>query len=717
MQYSLYLFTAITIVISLAKSSPARCPLHICKCNRKENSAYCSGRGDHLTHIPKMPSYVRKLQLEEFNLSSISKKTFALISQNNITSISVQRSNVHNVDRNTFETLGHLTSLDLSSNKNINISSLKQSFTSLKKKNLYMLSFQNMGWKDLTMNIFSGVRRHVVKLYLSGNLLEKLSEGMFEGLDTLTQLYANGNKLNTCDASLNELEKLHKLDLSSNYISTCNSLFLPKTLQMLKLQSNHLMYIPEFCSANRSSNLPRLWSLNLQNNFIFSITNISFDCLPLLKVLNIGQNTIKTIPSKAFLILPKLETLNLKDIQVQKVDRDAFIVPTLKQLIFARNFFGFTDKGVAQKASFSKLTNLELLDLSYNHLPMSIEGSKYLLAGLRKLKILVLKKVYWNSIPDTFFALFPNLEQITLSDNEITKLNQSLFSNDSIIREMLVDSNHIAHIGQDTFTSQFWHRIERIDLSANPFSCDCELLWFRDKLRNSSTKFRKFQKYKCSSPPERKDLPLTKFNLTFNDCKPKSELLAILVASGCSCLVVIIFILSVYKGRWHIRYWIYLLRYRRSDYRRLGDVEFRFDAFIIYSDGDSAFVHNILLPKLEEEEQLRLCVHFRDFEIGKIIADNIVDNMNKSRMAIVVLSKHFCKSKWCKFELIIAQDRWLNNESEALLLVMLEDIQSNHMTPDLRALIRTTTYAMWTDDNQGQRLFWDQIRTTLRRGN
>ena len=84
-------------------------------------------------------------------------------------------------------------------------------------------------------------------------------------------------------------------------------------------------------------------------------------------------------------------------------------------------------------------------------------------------------------------------------------------------------------------------------------------------------------------------------------------------------------------------------------------------------------------------------------------------------MAIVVLSKYFCESKWCKFELVIAQDRWLNNESEALLLVMLDDLECKHMTPDLRALMKTTTYVMWTKDSLGQRLFWDQILNTLRR--
>ena len=273
-----------------------------------------------------------------------------------------------------------------------------------------------------------------------------------------------------------------------------------------------------------------------------------------------------------------------------------------------------------------------------------------------------------------------------------------------------------------------------MDLSGNPFACDCNLLWFRNKLKSSSKTIEQrdfnrstwipanylssLQLYQCYSPAERVGLQISHFNLTDDECKQKelkSELLTVLSSSLSIVAVVFISTLAAYKGRWHIRYWIYLLRYKRKEYIQLEDVDFVYDAFVIYTDEDRDFVHNTLLHRLEDEEQLRLCVHFRDFEPGKIISDNIAECLCKSRMAIVILSRYFCESRWCMFELMIAQDRWLNHESDALLIVMLEEIQSEHMSRDLRALISTTTYAMWTDDNQGQRLFWDKILHALRR--
>ena len=85
-----------------------------------------------------------------------------------------------------------------------------------------------------------------------------------------------------------------------------------------------------------------------------------------------------------------------------------------------------------------------------------------------------------------------------------------------------------------------------------------------------------------------------------------------------------------------------------------------------------------------------------------------MESMGNSRIAMIVLSNSFCGSRWCKFELNIARDRWLNKESETLLPVMLGDLESKHLTGDMRALISTTTYVKWTDDHVAQRLFWEK---------
>ena len=793
------------------------CPFQECMCIRAQHFAKCSGYKRNLTTIPKLPAYINYVWLKEYYFPVVTKATFDPIKNNKIMNISLCNSKIQHINPNAFEMLDNLTSLDLSSNIHMNVSSLKYSLFSLKSPTLHQLRFNQMKWMDLSLKIFIGVRRKINFVSLSENKIQQLSDGIFDGLEKLEVLFIDGNNISTCAKTLKQLESLMKVDLSRNSINSCNSYFLPETLETLNLRSNYLTEVPNFCSMNGTSNVPRLKTLNLLHNLIYSISKRTFDCLPFLTELNLGENNISTcakslkqleslmkvdlsrnrinscnsyflpetletlnlrsnyltevpnfcsmngtsnvprlktlnllhnliysISKRTFDCLPSLRELNLGEndieripsntfssltrlqdlfltnmkLKLRSVERNAFSIPSLIQFNFEQNHFKFSFRGETKEVGLNKCTNLEVLDLSYNHLPKWIQGAKKVFGRLLKLKFLYLRNVFWNLIPDGFFKLFPIVEIVTLSNNGITKLNHTLFSDPSQIKQLLVEANQIAQIANDTFTHQFWQRIKKFDLSSNPFLCECSLLWFRDKLRTSAKKFSQYPgQYKCLSPPERKGVYLSKFDMTSDDCKEKSELLTVLLLSGSVCLVAIMSISAVYKGRWHIRYWIYLLRYRRSEYRRLGEVEFRYDAFVIYADDDSDFVHDTLLPKLEGEEHHRLCVHFRDFQPGKIIVDNIVESMSNSRMAIVMLSKSFCESRWCKFELIIAQDRWLNNESDALLIVMLEDLESDHMTPDLRALIRTTTYIMWTEDSLGQRLFWEQILNTLRRQN
>ena len=698
---------SLTAMVSLSGANIVQCPTQVCRCDESLHLADCTKT--KLTFIPKLPSYVYSVRLDKCSFPNVTKEFFSSLSNNHILSLSMKNCGIKDIDQDAFEDLDYLTNLDLSSN-NILAVTLKHSLGKLKNTNLQSLVFNDMGWTDLSLRLFASAPYSINVLSISENPLY-LSDGMFDGLEKLSILLVRNSKLRQCPEALKQLNSLRTvtLDLSFNSIALCRTKNLPDTINVLNLTSNHLKSVPNFCSSNRKSNAPKVQTLIFDNNNILKIKKHSFDCLPSLSTLNLARNPLSKIPSKAFNNLPGLESLILNDIKINPFGQNSnsYDIPSLKTFISRGNGF---------LPYLSKCTQLETIDLSNTDLSIFVSNATEYFGRLPKLKILNLNKVGWKWVPNGFFKLFPNIEYISLSHNGLIEINSSLFLDHLNIKVMSLKSNRITHIGSDTFPLEFWRNIKKLDISENPFTCDCRLLWFRDKFRKSHETFlHSSEKYQCQLPPKLTSLTLSQFNMTADECKPKSALVTFLVATGSIAAVMAISFLIVYKGRWHIRYWVYLLRYRRSDYRRLGNAEFRYDAFVIYSDEDSDFVHRIMLQKIEDEEQFRLCVHFRDFQPGKIIADNIVESMSGSRMAIVVLSKYFCESKWCKFELVIAQDRWLNNESEALLLVMLDDLECKHMTPDLRALMKTTTYVMWTKDSLGQRLFWDQILNTLRR--
>jgi hypothetical protein len=67
---------------------------------------------------------------------------------------------------------------------------------------------------------------------------------------------------------------------------------------------------------------------------------------------------------------------------------------------------------------------------------------------------------------------------------------------------------------------------------------------------------------------------------------------------------------------------------------------------VLASVADRDWVIGELQPELEDgPEKYRLCLHERDFALGSIIANNIVESMKDSRTTLVVLSPHFVRSQ------------------------------------------------------------------------
>ena len=141
---------------------------------------------------------------------------------------------------------------------------------------------------------------------------------------------------------------------------------------------------------------------------------------------------------------------------------------------------------------------------------------------------------------------------------------------------------------------------------------------------------------------------------------------------------------------------------------------FKFDAFVCYNEHDSQWVLNEILPRLEgPENHLKLCLHKRDWLVGRDIVDNIVESMEDSRKTLLIVSNAFASSQWCHFELTMAQTRLFRDDINSLILVLLEEIDDVNMTPRLRLQMARQTYVEWTDNPVGQQLFWAKLTQAL----
>ena len=74
-------------------------------------------------------------------------------------------------------------------------------------------------------------------------------------------------------------------------------------------------------------------------------------------------------------------------------------------------------------------------------------------------------------------------------------------------------------------------------------------------------------------------------------------------------------------------------------------MDYVYDGFVVYCDEDKKWVHEKLVPVLEEEYGHQLCNHYRDFQVGKLIVDNSVENMKESSKGILVMLNAFARSE------------------------------------------------------------------------
>jgi hypothetical protein len=84
--------------------------------------------------------------------------------------------------------------------------------------------------------------------------------------------------------------------------------------------------------------------------------------------------------------------------------------------------------------------------------------------------------------------------------------------------------------------------------------------------------------------------------------------------------------------------------------------DYRYDAFISYSHQDSDWVRKMLLPHLERAG-LRICIDFRDFEIGVPSLVNMENAVEGSRKTLLALTPAWVASEWTAFEALLIQTK------------------------------------------------------------
>ncbi|XP_052075399.1 toll-like receptor 6 [Mytilus californianus] len=364
---------------------------------------------------------------------------------------------------------------------------------------------------------------------------------------------------------------------------------------------------------------------------------------------------------------------------------------------------GYGVISIIQPGFFKKI---EILDLHYN-------------------RIQIKKDFFGNETT----CYFPELVKLNLLANSITNINNLFWCLENL-KSLRLSGNPILSVLNYTFLtlpsleflfmSNLGFRFNRIDdRETTPLHVHVLMYGFLNWIRKEKSIFKNYPElYHCKTPPE-KDGELIKDAIPTNfECSTDNELFtAIATSLSLSGIVFVIIFSLIFRLRWHIRYWLYLYRVKKKGFSLISNEEtdYKFEAYVIYCDNDLQWIRKKLLEKIENESGISLCIRDRDFEVGKVYVENIIEKMTASRRIVLVISHDMVKSSWCLFESRIAQEKCLNMESDALIILMVEEVSEENMSSSLRAFVNSASFSKFPTKEYDERQFWLKLTKLLRK--
>lgn len=424
--------------------------------------------------------------------------------------------------------------------------------------------------------------------------------------------------------------------------------------------------------------------------------------------LNFTQNIFTDSIFQGCSTLKRLETLILQRNGLKNLFKVALMTKTMSSLETLDVSLNSLNSHVYNRTC-AWAESIQVLNLSSNVLT----GSVFRCLP-PKVKVLDLHNNRIVSIPKDVTHL-QALQELNVASNFLTDLpGCGAFSGLSVL---VIDHNSVSHPSKDFFQS--CQNIRSITAGDNPFRCTCELREFVKNIGQASREVVEGwpDSYRCDYPDSIKGSPLQDFHISPLSC----DTILLTVTIGATLLLLAAtgaFLCLYFDLPWYLRM---LCQWTQTRHRTrnipLEEVQrnLQFHAFVSYSEHDSAWVKNELLPNLEKDD-IRVCLHERNFVPGKSIVENIIHFIEKSYKSIFVLSPHFIQSEWCHYELYFAHHNLFHEGSDNLILILLEPIQQNNIPSryhKLRALMAQRTYLEWPTEKGKRGLFWANLKASF----
>ncbi|XP_076084820.1 toll-like receptor 2 [Mytilus galloprovincialis] len=599
--------------------------------------------------------------------------------------------------------LKFLAKLYISNEPKLNVDVLKEALSFSAKQKLLRLIFEHNSWSHLPLDMFSNFTTNkVLQLRVTGNRIPDIKCHVFFPLNNMLEL-----------------------SLSNNLIENINITGIPSNLKRLHLDNNLLLTVPELCVHRQGDTIAveNLAYLDLSYNSIALIPDNAFVCLPKLKILILNKNPIGRIHNNMFLHNPLIFSVQLSNLGnfLKKIDDFAFNSSSLSRINLQQTNFHFDQENFNPKTIFSLSPNLTFLNLDQSYLPRTEIWMQQMFSSLINLKVLSLSSGKLKFLPKNVFPYLKSLEILWLDSNKFSTWHDgnAIFRNMTSLRKLHMANNFIRIINETSFPLEVLNSLEELDLSRNPYACTCDQLWFTEWIKATKVRMIRYPLfYRCRQPTNLDNVILQNYIESKMQCPPWNPLYSMAIVLSCTGFFLVTLIILGLKCQTNIKNYIYLWRVkynRKKGYFPLTNADdFEYHAFVVYCDADRNWVHQTFLPKIEQDEGIKLCIHQRDFEVGESITANINKYLEKSWKVVVILSNEFAKSEWCQWEVDVVQERRRRYGRDVFLLIMLKTIDSKHMTNQLRALLDSASSLRY-QTGVGEDLFWAASIETLRK--
>ncbi|XP_059195236.1 toll-like receptor 21 [Centropristis striata] len=546
--------------------------------------------------------------------------------------------------------------------------------------------------------------------------------------------------------AFNNTPNINTLKLNINTIAFLHHKALKGLKRLVTLRLDHNLLTDLFKDTFEDNS--NLLTLNLRNNRIDVIFDGTFHNLRNLIILDLGGNKIARFQQSALDGLNSLSKLYLDGNNLKKIDTSFYYAfqDTLTTLDLQSNMIDFLNKDRVNISPFANLTKLSDLKLDSQRPHGLTILPRTLFRGLHSLRSLYLtnNNIFYLA-PESFddltglrfltldnccvgvtqlqpgvFKNLRNLTKLTIENMGIQNITKEVFGNLTQLRTLQLNRNVMQDIDVDVLKSL--PKLKYIDIRNIPLSCTCK----NNLLQNWTVHNPDVQVVYLYNLPCPHDAKHRFYNFKTNVCY--MDLGKYLFLS--TAVVIFLFTVSpllYVKLYWKMKYGYYVFRSWFSEqWRRLREEEenCKYDAFISYNSSDEQWVTEQLMPNLEGNgSSFKLCLHHRDFELGRDIVDNIVSAVYNSRKTICVVSRSFLRSEWCSLEIQLASYRLFDEHRDVLLLVFLEPITERQVSSyhRMRKVMLKKTYLQWpgpdcTNPMQAQELFWSQLRRAMRTG-